>query len=189
MTREQLLKYIELRNSNKIDTKMQSLLDADEAGFELNELPKPTYVESGSGPIKTPHGDLLGRPGHMTLRAYSPEEEAQMKAGAARVAAGSTDGMTEREREIYFNYMTPQQRSYCLRMLAIGCAANRQKRLARAIPDIDWGQATVYAMRKTTPEERAQDEAWAKVKAKVWPNGEPPSPWDYTGKKLTANED
>ena len=61
MTKEQLLKFIELQNSRKTNGVWECQLDAEAAGFKFNELPKATYGHDGSYPVETPHGIMFER--------------------------------------------------------------------------------------------------------------------------------
>jgi hypothetical protein len=172
MTREQLLKFIDVRNSHRIWGKWQCMLDARAAGFEYNELPKATGGADGSYPTETPHGIMYERKGKLALRDFTPEEQAELDGRAVRLSGLTSSQMTSREWEWYWNNMTPEERDQSWKEIGKGLEANRLAAIARGEKQIDFGQATVDAMRKTTPEERAQDEAWAKVKAKTWPEGE-----------------
>jgi hypothetical protein len=172
MTKEQLLKFIELRNRPGLGGKMQSVLDAETAGFRFSDLPKPTYCEDDSYPSETPYGIMFHRRGKLVLRDFTPEEQDELDGRAARLAKLPRSALTERESAWLWHNMTPEERDESWKEIGKGLEANRLAAIARGEKQIDFGQATVDAMRKTTPEERAQDEAWAKVKAKTWPEGE-----------------
>lgn len=192
MTKEQLKKFIRLQNSRKnADNGVwEAQDDARAAGFDYSELPKPTYGIDGSYPVETPHGIIYLRKGRKAWREFTPEERAELDGRFARLSGLSSTQMSSREWSWYWDKMTPEARDEWRKELGRGLEANRLAAIARGEKQIDWGQATVDAMRRTTPEERAQDEAWAKVKAKVWPNGEPASPFDkYTGVRIDRVDD
>jgi aminoglycoside phosphotransferase (APT) family kinase protein len=153
MTKEQLLKFIELRSRPGMGGAMQNLLDAATAGFNFSDLPKPTYCEDNSSPSETPYGIMSWLKGRPVLRDFTPEEQAELDGRAARLAKLPRSALTSRESDWLWHNMTPEEQKRDLRKSAIASAANRQRRLARGIPEIDWGQATVDALRRATREE------------------------------------
>ena len=66
MTKEQLLKFIRIRNRSEFTSNLQFGIDADEAGFKVEELGSPsrTWDESGQANgyrWETPFGELRER--------------------------------------------------------------------------------------------------------------------------------
>ena len=64
-----------------------------------------------------------------------------------------TKNMTPRELDAYYAAMTPEELRTAGKVMGEKNAALRAARLARGVPDIDWGQATVDALRRATREE------------------------------------
>lgn len=135
MTKDQLLKFIELVNAGSGDGMMRLVIAGEQAGFDVDELPKPTYG-GGTYPIKTPHGIIYRIKDKWFLRDYTPEElearrkeQAEMMAGASRLASGSINAndVTWRELELYFEHMTPEQHAQYSKRMAVISDAQRSK--------------------------------------------------------------
>jgi hypothetical protein len=73
MTKEQLERFIAIRNKSGFASNLQFSIDADEAGFKVAELGTPTKVGLKQAPAyhwETPHGTLIEEPGgRMSLRS------------------------------------------------------------------------------------------------------------------------
>jgi hypothetical protein len=69
MTKNQLLKFIRIRNRSGFNTNLQFLLDLHEAGIAAKDLGNATRAEAGGYQWRTEHGLLVELPdGRMELR-------------------------------------------------------------------------------------------------------------------------
>ena len=59
MTKEQLLKFIKIRNASGFQSNLQFEFDAREAGFDAKDLGHVAKVDNGLYEWKTPHGVLV----------------------------------------------------------------------------------------------------------------------------------
>lgn len=73
MTKEQLLKFIELVNAGTGYGGMRLMIAAEQAGFNIREIGKCTYG-GGTYPVKTEHGVMYELDGIRALRDYTAEE-------------------------------------------------------------------------------------------------------------------
>ncbi len=67
MTKQQLLKFIELRNKSDLQTNMQFCIDAETAGFNIAELGDGQHAEEGYV-WNTPYGLLIEQNGMLRLK-------------------------------------------------------------------------------------------------------------------------
>lgn len=63
MTKEQLRRFVEIRNASGFSSNLQFAFDATEAGFDVSELGTAERRSAGGYRWKTPHGLLLEHPG------------------------------------------------------------------------------------------------------------------------------
>ncbi len=73
MTKDQLLKFIELVNAGTGYGGMRLMIAAEQAGFNIREIGKCTYG-GGTYPVKTDHGVMYELDGIRALRDYTAEE-------------------------------------------------------------------------------------------------------------------
>jgi hypothetical protein len=75
MTKEQLLKFIKIRNSSGYSSNLQFSIDAEEAGFKVEELGAVEKVGLRHAPAyhwQTPWGTLIETGGELSLREGEP---------------------------------------------------------------------------------------------------------------------
>lgn len=71
MTKDQLLRFIKIRNSSGFSSNLQFSIDAEEAGFKVEELGATKKVGLKQCPAyhwETPHGTLIEFNGVLELR-------------------------------------------------------------------------------------------------------------------------
>lgn len=59
MTKEQLLRFVEIRNASGFSSNLQFAIDAEEAGFKVEELGQAYKRAAGGYRWETPHGVLI----------------------------------------------------------------------------------------------------------------------------------
>lgn len=70
MTLNQLRQFVKIRNASSFSSNLQFAIDADEAGFKVEELGAPTKVGLKHSPAyhwQTPHGTLVEHEGRLAL--------------------------------------------------------------------------------------------------------------------------
>lgn len=63
MTKDQLLRFIDIRNRSGFSSNLQFGIDADEAGFDVKDLGQAYRRPAGGYRWDTPHGALVEHPG------------------------------------------------------------------------------------------------------------------------------
>jgi hypothetical protein len=67
MTKEQLERFIEIRNSSQFSSNLQFAIDCDSAGFSVDDLGPAERLPGGGWYWDTPHGRLTEKHGHVEL--------------------------------------------------------------------------------------------------------------------------
>lgn len=69
-TKNQIERFIKIRNKSGFSSNLQFSIDCREAGFDVNDLGEAFKLEEGGYRWWTEHGQLIERPnGHMELVA------------------------------------------------------------------------------------------------------------------------
>ena len=73
-TKQQLTRFVALRNKSGFASNLQFAFDAKECGFDVDDLADAIKVEGGGYRWHTEHGLLIERPdGQMELKADEPD--------------------------------------------------------------------------------------------------------------------
>jgi hypothetical protein len=67
VTRQQLERFIEIRNSSQFSSNLQFAIDCDSAGFSVDELGPAERLPGGGWCWDTPHGRLVERHNQVEL--------------------------------------------------------------------------------------------------------------------------
>ena len=67
ITKNQLLKFVEIRNKSAFNSNLQFACDATTCGFDVKELETCLNDEQGISTWKTPHGILTETNGRLSL--------------------------------------------------------------------------------------------------------------------------
>lgn len=70
MTREKLLRFVNVRNASPFNSNLQFQIDADECGIRISELGTPKKLPKHDGyQWRTPFGILIEQGGRMRLES------------------------------------------------------------------------------------------------------------------------
>lgn len=67
MTKNQLLKFVKIRNESEFQTNLQFMLDLQQCGLSVKDFEGPRKVAEGHWEWDTPHGTLIEEHGEMRL--------------------------------------------------------------------------------------------------------------------------
>lgn len=67
MTKNQLLKFVKMRNESPHSTNLQFMLDLETCGLRVKDFEGPREIAEGHWEWDTPHGTLIEQNGKMRL--------------------------------------------------------------------------------------------------------------------------